>query len=87
MNRAEQFETLFGQLAIGRNPTPLHNQYFVMKWDFSLVKAQGEVREIEAALHQHLNDCIREFALRYHAQLPQPIEIQPDNACHPGVRP
>ncbi len=51
VNRAAQFETLFGHLAIGQNPTPLHNQYFVMKWDFSLVKAQGSLKEIEAALH------------------------------------
>ena len=54
MNRADQFAALFGSLAIGQNPTPLRNQYFVMKWDFSLVKAQGEVKDIEAALHRHI---------------------------------
>ncbi len=80
VNRADQFETLFGHLAIGRNPTLLHNQYFVMKWDFSLVKAQGDVREIEAALHRHINDCIEEFALRYQAHLTHPIRIEADNA-------
>ncbi len=52
VNQANQFEALFGHLAIGRNPTPLHNQYFVMKWDFSLVKAQGDLKGVEAALHQ-----------------------------------
>ncbi|MFP4063717.1 MAG: AAA family ATPase, partial [Halochromatium sp.] len=30
LNRAEQFAALFGDLAIGREPTPLHNQYFVL---------------------------------------------------------
>ena len=80
VNRADQFETLFGHLAIGRNPTPLHNQYLVMKWDFSLVKAQGDVKDIEAALHRHLNDCIQDFALRYQARLTHPIEIHADNA-------
>jgi len=80
VNRAGQFDALFGHLAIGRNPTPLHNQYFVMKWDFSLVKAQGGVQDIEAALHRHLNDCIQEFALRYQARLSHRIEIYPDNA-------
>ena len=44
-NRAEQFDALFGHLAIGQHPTPLRNQYFVMKWDFSLVKAQGAVQD------------------------------------------
>ena len=80
LNRAAQFDALFGHLAIGQNPTPLHNQYFVMKWDFSLVKAQGDVKDIEAALHQHLNDCIQDFALRYQGRLTHPIEIHTDNA-------
>ena len=80
LNRANQFEALFGHLAIGKNPTPRHNQYFVMKWDFSLVKAQGDVKEIEAALHRHLNDCIEDFTLRYQAHLTHPIRIEPDNA-------
>jgi hypothetical protein len=34
-----------------------------MKWDFSLVPAQGSLPDIEAALHQHLNDRIRRHAL------------------------
>lgn len=80
VNQADQFDALFGHLAIGRNPTPLHNQYFVMKWDFSLVKAQGDVREIEAALHQHLNDRMADFAACYAADLTQPISLHPSNA-------
>ncbi len=80
LNRADQFAALFGHLAIGRAPTPLRNQYFVMKWDFSLVKAQGEVKEIEAALHQHLNDRIAAFAADYAAHLTRPISLHPDNA-------
>ncbi|MDG4594246.1 MAG: AAA family ATPase [Candidatus Contendobacter sp.] len=80
VNRADPFDALFGSLAIGRNPTPLHSRYFVMKWDFSLVKAQGEVKDIEAALHRHLNDCVQDFALRYQGWFTHPIEIHTDNA-------
>ena len=80
LNRAEQFEGLFGALSIGRAPTPLRNHYFVMKWDFSLVQAQGEVKDIETALHQHLNDCIADFARRYRERLPTPIRLHADNA-------
>ena len=80
LNRADQFEALFGGLAVGRQPTSLRNRYFVMRWDFSLVQAQGEVADIEAALHQHLNDCISDFAQRYHELLPGMIAIHPDNA-------
>jgi hypothetical protein len=79
VNRAAQFETLFGHLAIGRNPTPLHNQYLVMKWDFSLVKAQGELKDIEAALYQHVNTAIRACAARYGWD---GIEITPNDAVN-----
>ncbi len=65
VNRADQFEALFGHLAIGKNPTPLHNQYFVMKWDFSLVKAQGSLKEIEMALYRHVNAAIQDCAVQY----------------------
>ena len=80
LNRADEFERLFGGLTAGRAPTPLRNRYFVMKWDFSLVQAQGDLKDIEAALHQHLNDCIGDFAGRYRDRLPSPIQIHPDNA-------
>ena len=79
VNRADQFAALFGHLAIGRNPTPLHNQYFVMKWDFSLVKAQGDVKDIEAALYQHVNTAIRACAARYGWD---GIEITPNDAVN-----
>ena len=80
VNRADQFATLFGKLAIGQNPTPLHNQYLVLTWDFSLVKAQGTLREIEAALHQHVNDRLTQFSARYAARLTQPITLHPTDA-------
>jgi len=31
LNQADRFEQLFGDLAIGRNPTAGHNRYFVLK--------------------------------------------------------
>ena len=80
LNRAEHFQDLFGGLAIGADPTPLCNRFFVMKWDFSLVQAQGEVREIEAALHQHLNDRLTQFAADYTAHWTRDIAIHPQNA-------
>ncbi|CAK0755224.1 hypothetical protein CCP4SC76_2590001 [Gammaproteobacteria bacterium] len=80
LNRAGDFETLFGGLAIGQNPTPLHNQFFVMKWDFSLIKAQGEVREIEAAIHRHINDRIINFTGYYAKRLESRAVIDPNNA-------
>jgi hypothetical protein len=78
--KADEFERLFGHLAIGKNPTPKHNQYFVMTWDFSLVKAQGDITVIEKALYAHVNNRIKAFSKRYQNELPYPIEIDDDNA-------
>jgi hypothetical protein len=78
--KADEFKRLFGHLAIGKNPTPRHNQYFVMTWDFSLVKAQGDITVIEKALYGHVNNRIKEFSKRYQNELPYPIEIDVDNA-------
>jgi hypothetical protein len=77
VNRAGQFEALFGKLAIGQNPTPLHNQHFIMKWDFSLVNAQGSLPEIKAALYRHVNTAIKACAAEYGWS---DIEIVPDDA-------
>ncbi|MCE7985466.1 MAG: hypothetical protein DYG89_30190 [Caldilinea sp. CFX5] len=44
--KAPDFERLFGHLVIGQNPTALHNRYFVMRWDFSIVEGQGTYEQI-----------------------------------------
>jgi hypothetical protein len=80
VNRADQFDALFGHLAIGRNPTSRRNQYFVMKWDFSLVNAQGTLLDIKAALYQHINDRVAEFAAYYAPWLKHPIRVHPTDA-------
>jgi hypothetical protein len=66
--RAGEFESLFGALAIGQAPTALHNQYFVLRWDFSMVDASGSLAEIRQALHDHLNNQAKGFFLHYRAQ-------------------
>ena len=80
--RAEEFQTLFGALSIGQNPTSLHHQYFVLKWDFSMVDPQGEVWEIKQSLHHHLNGRMADFAAYYQSFLPRPIEIDETDALH-----
>jgi len=78
--KADQFQQLFGHLKIGANPTPKHNQYFVMKWDFSRVDPRGTLSQLKEALHQHLNDCISEFAAHYQSVLTMPIALHPSDA-------
>ena len=75
--KADEFDKLFGDLAIGKNPTPKHNQYFVMKWDFSNVSPKGDAKEIDQALHRYINDCIQDFADKY--KMSDKINITPEN--------
>ena len=78
--KAAEFERLFGGLAIGRKPTPRHNTYFILRWDFSLVSAQGGIEEIGRAMHNHINGCIEQFSARYQKWLTHPITLHPTDA-------
>jgi hypothetical protein len=78
--KADEFERLFGDLAVGRQPTPRHNTYFILRWDFSLVSAQGGLEEIGQAMHNHLNMTIKNFGLRYRRWLSAPLELHPTDA-------
>ncbi|TGN99848.1 ATPase AAA [Candidatus Thiomargarita nelsonii] len=78
--KADEFESLFGDLAIGQNPTPKHNQYLIMKWDFSVVEPQDDVIDMRKSLHDHLNNSIQEFAAHYQNLLQYQIKIDPQNA-------
>jgi len=53
--RRDRFDALFGGLKIGQDPTPRHNSYVVMVWDFSTVDTQGDVDYIRGTLYRHIN--------------------------------
>ncbi|MGB0384561.1 MAG: AAA family ATPase [Ardenticatenaceae bacterium] len=80
VNKADQFERLFGHLVIGQNPTPKHNQYLVMRWDFSEVKTIGSIEQITKSLYNQLNKQIRDFAVRYQEILDEEVEIDREDA-------
>ncbi|MCK7496703.1 MAG: AAA family ATPase [Comamonadaceae bacterium] len=52
--RADDFDRLFGGLKIGQNPTPLHNRYFILKLNFSVVDPSGDPDAIRRALFHHM---------------------------------
>ena len=78
--RKDRFQDIFGHLLIGKNPTPLHNQYFILKWDFSCVDPSGSAKDIKRAFHNHINACIRSFRINYEDYLHGEIEIDPNDA-------
>ncbi|MDM8515000.1 AAA family ATPase [Desulfobacterales bacterium HSG16] len=77
---AEKFEQVFGNLAIGRNPTSSRNQYFILKFDFSCVDPTGLAADIKKALYNHINSRIEGFILDYEDFLKRKIRIDPDDA-------
>ncbi len=80
VNKAAEFETLFGGLAVGADPTPEHSRYLVLRWDFSEVSAQGDIEQIKQNLFDYLNASVEAFCLTYANILEEPPKINPDNA-------
>jgi len=80
VNKADEFERLFGHLAIGKNPTDKHNQYLIMRWDFSEVDTISSIEKIRQSLYNHLNKQINDFAVRYEDILKREVEIDRDDA-------
>ncbi len=78
--KADQFERLFGHLAIGKNPTPLHNQYLILRWDFSLIVSSNDEQEVKRALYNHINNRISQFSNDYQHVLGKAITIDKDDA-------
>ena len=77
--RAADFERLFGGLQIGQNPTPLHNRYFILKLNFSVVSSGGDAAAIRGALYHYLNQRIHDLAVRYPEWLGHRVGIEPDD--------
>jgi hypothetical protein len=78
--KKDQFEELFGHLHIGKEPTPLHNRYFIFKLDFSCIGAHGDTQTLQKSVINHVNVNIQEFIDRYSDSITQKIKIYPDDA-------
>ena len=78
VNTAADFPWLFGDLAVGENPTPERNQYLILRWDFSKVSARGRVDDIQRSLFTHINQAIQDFTQRYQPLLQYPVAIMDD---------
>ena len=77
--RAADFDRLFGGLKIGQNPTPLHNRYFILKLNFSVVDPKGDEAAIRSSLFHHLNIQIKETVARYGDWLEGRVDVQADD--------
>ena len=60
----EDFDSLFGTLAIGKNPTPLHNSYQVLVFDFSGIATDDE-QSIRQGFHRRVETGLKKFLMQY----------------------
>ena len=64
-----RFDELFGNLWVGKHPTPLRNKYQVMYFDYS--RAGGTIERLEENFNEYSCGCIDMFIERYKADYPQ----------------
>ncbi|MDR1602527.1 MAG: AAA family ATPase, partial [Tannerella sp.] len=70
LREADNFEKLFGNLYIGRHPTPEHNTYAVMKFDFSGLDTSSE-EGFKKSFSSNVQDAVRNFLRLYEHVLPE----------------
>ena len=77
LRTADEHDTLFGRLAVGRDPTPDAHRYFVLSWDFSAVSPRGTVDQVARALNDYVNTTLESFLSDYSDHLPE-VAIRAD---------
>ncbi|MBI4646059.1 MAG: AAA family ATPase, partial [Bacteroidia bacterium] len=63
----DRFQELFGNLYIGKNPTPRHNSYFFLSLDFSgmSVFASENTKEIKESFDRRISGTLQSFLNYY----------------------
>ena len=83
INNEKDFEKLFGDLYIGKNPTKLKNNYMILKLNFSGLDT-GNRDRLEISFKQNLIDSINSFLDEYQnifkdiEEIKQHIKEKPD---------
>ena len=70
INQADKFDRLFGDLYIGKHPTPKHNTCMVLNLDFSGLNTASE-EAFAVSLSRKMQDNIRGFLNRYKHLFPE----------------
>ena len=74
VNEADKFETWFKGLYIGEHPTPLHNSYLVLYFNFSVVN--GEISSYRESMDSYCNTVFTSFCEKYSRLLPEDALIK-----------
>jgi hypothetical protein len=69
LNEVENFDELFGDLYIGKNPTPERNSYAVLRFDFSGLDTSSE-EKFKQAFNSNVQTSVRNFFRLYEPIFP-----------------
>ena len=85
VRKADKFEQLFGDLYIGKNPTPRKNSYAVINFNFSGIDTSGE-DEFKKSFSWKVQESVVAFLAGYRRLLPDAdAMIQKINENKPGI--
>ena len=81
INQSSKFERLYGDLYIGKNPTPNHNKYLVIHLNFAVIDA--ELGNYRSSMDAHCNTAFNFFCDVYEQYLPKGIKegMNKKNGC------
>ncbi|MDW8346868.1 MAG: AAA family ATPase, partial [Bacteroidia bacterium] len=65
INQAHKFDQLFGNYYIGKNPTPLHNSYRILIFDFSGIDTSTK-EKAKRGFALSVQSSLDNFQVRYH---------------------
>ena len=65
LNYGAQFDELFGETWIGQQPTPSHNQYILLFFNFSVIDVGKTVAQIEHSFKNHCNTILNTLRAEY----------------------
>jgi hypothetical protein len=65
MREKSKFEKIFGNLYIGKNPTPLRNSYPILHLDVGGQRGDVPLKDVEGHYHLHLKLNLRTFFWQY----------------------
>ena len=73
VNEADKFETWFKGLYIGEHPTPLHNSYLVLYFNFSVVN--GEISSYRESMDSYCNTVFTSFCEKYSRLVTKQVKV------------
>ena len=81
INQTDKFERLYGDLYIGKHPTPNYNKYLILYLNFAVVNA--DLGNYRGALDEHCNTRFNSFCDTYAGLLPEGIkdELNKKSGC------